>query len=102
MNVSICRAFCGGEWGNIGFGILRFITGMGGIGCFMICFVLAVEHVGYKFTMLVGIAIEIPFAIGEAVLGIEAVIVRNWRGLQILAYLPLLGDYSKTLCLTIF
>ena len=58
----------------------------------MICFVLAVEHVGYKFTMLVGIAIEIPFAIGEAVLGIEAVIVRNWRGLQILAYLPLLGN----------
>merc|ERR1719336_1200927 len=56
-----------------------------------ICFVLAVEHVGYKFTMLVGIAIEIPFAIGEAVLGIEAVIVRNWRGLQILAYLPLLA-----------
>ena len=75
---------------------------MGGIGCFMICFVLAVEHVGYKFTMLVGIAIEIPFAIGEAVLGIEAVIVRNWRGLQILAYLPLLGDYSKKIYLTIF
>ena len=71
--------------------VLRFITGMGGIGCFMVCFVLAVEHVGFKFTMLVGIAIEIPFAIGEAILGIEAVIARDWRSLQILAYLPLLG-----------
>lgn len=86
----IFRAFCGGAWGSVGYGVLRFITGMGGIGCFMVCFVLAVEHVGFKFTMLVGIAIEIPFALGEALLGIEAVIVRNWRGLQILAYLPLL------------
>ena len=57
----------------------------------MVSFVLAVEHVGFKFTMLVGIAIEIPFAIGEAILGIEAVIARDWRSLQILAYLPLLG-----------
>ena len=71
--------------------LFRFITGMGGIGCFMVCFVLAVEHVGFKYTMLVGIAIEIPFAIGEAILGIEAVIARDWRSLQILAYLPLLG-----------
>ena len=71
--------------------LLRFITGMGGIGCYMVSFVLAVEHVGFKYTMLVGIAIEIPFAIGEAILGIEAVIARDWRSLQILAYLPLLG-----------
>ena len=75
----------------MGYGILRVITGMGGIGCFMVCFVLAVEHVGFKFTMLIGIAIEIPFALGEAILGIEAFIVRDWRSLQILAYLPMLG-----------
>ena len=76
------------------YALLRFITGMGGIGCFMVCFVLVVEHVGFKvadelglgdqlltmiyfqFTMLVGIAIEIPFAIGEAVLGVEAYLIR--------------------------
>ena len=80
---SCFRAFCGGDWGHHGYGLLRFITGMGGIGCFMVCFVLAVEHVGFKFTMLVGIAIEIPFALGEAVLGVEAVLVRNWRDLQV-------------------
>ena len=78
------RAFCGGRWGHQGFGLLRLLTGMGGMGCFMVSFVLAVEHVGYKFTMLVGIAIEIPFALGEAVLGVEAVLVRNWRDLQVL------------------
>ena len=57
----------------------------------MVSFVLAVEHVGFKFTMLVGIAIGISFTIGEAILGIEAAIVRDWRSLQILAHLPLLG-----------
>ena len=29
-----------------------------------------------QFTMLVGIAIEIPFAIGEAILGVEAYAIR--------------------------
>ena len=41
---------------------MRFLTGIGGIGCFMVTFVLAVEFVGAKYTMLIGIAIEIPFA----------------------------------------
>ena len=30
------------------YALLRFLTGMGGIGCFMVCFVLVVEHVGFK------------------------------------------------------
>ena len=30
------------------YAFLRFITGMGGIGCFMVSFVLAIEHVGRK------------------------------------------------------
>ena len=37
-----------------------------------------------------GIAIEIPFALGELVLGLEAYLVRDWRELQMLAYAPLL------------
>lgn len=83
--------FCVGPGAEHGFAFLRFLTGMGGIGCFMVCFVLAVEHVGYKFTMLIGIAIEIPFALGEALLGIEALVVRDWQILQSVAYLPLLA-----------
>jgi len=83
-------AFCTGASGIHGYGFLRFVTGMGGIGCFMVCFVLAVEHVGFKYTMLIGIAIEIPFAIGEIILGIEAYFIRDWTTLQIVAYLPLL------------
>ena len=41
--------------------------------------------------MFVGIAIEIPFALGEALIGVEAMIFRDWRVLQVVAYLPLIG-----------
>ncbi|XP_023325051.1 organic cation transporter protein [Eurytemora carolleeae] len=82
-------AFCSGASSYHGFGVLRFLTGMGGVGSFMVCFVIGVEHVGYKFTMLMGIAIEIPFALGEAVLGLEAYLIRDWKILQIVAYLPM-------------
>ena len=40
--------------------------------------------------MIIGIAIEIPFAIGEMILGLEAYFVRDWRTLQIIAYLPII------------
>ena len=46
--------------------------------------------VSSQYTMLIGIAIEIPFALGEALLGIEAYFIRDWTTLQIVAYLPLL------------
>ena len=44
--------------------------------------------------MLTGIAIEIPFAIGEALTGVEAFFIRDWKTLQIVAYLPLLCKYK--------
>ena len=36
--------------------------------------------------MLIGIAIEIPFALGEALLGLEAYFIRDWKMLLIVAY----------------
>jgi len=91
-------AFCYGSSGLHFYAFLRFITGMGGIGCFMVSFVLAVEHVGFKYTMLIGIAIEIPFAIGEMILGLEAYFVRDWKTLQIVAYLPLIALLGLYFC----
>ena len=93
----LIRAFCTGPLGLHLYALLRFITGVGAIGCFMVCFVLAVEHVGFKvlpnsienpsnhcqgenntctfqFTMLIGIAIEMPFALGEMLLGLEVIL----------------------------
>ena len=72
------------------FGFFRILTGMGGIGCFMVTFVQAVEFIGPKYTMLFGITIEIPFAIGELILGLQAYLIRDWFTLQLVAYVPLL------------
>ncbi|QQP40977.1 Uncharacterized protein FKW44_015212, partial [Caligus rogercresseyi] len=73
------------------FSFLRFLTGMGGIGCFMVCFVLVVEYVSLEYTLLIGVSIEIPFAIGELILGLEAYFVRDWVSLQLVAYTPLIA-----------
>ena len=42
-----------------GYGFFRWLTGIGGMGSFMITFVIAVEYVGFKYTMLLGILIEV-------------------------------------------
>ena len=73
-----------------GFGFFRFLTGIGGIACFMVTFVIVVETVGVKYTMLAGIFIEIPFALGELLLGLEAYFIRDWFTLQLVAYTPLI------------
>ena len=61
-----------------------------------------------QFTMLIGILIEMPFAVGEMLLGLEvrrgmmvvnvmsqAYLLRDWRTLQMVAYLPLLGELES-------
>ena len=45
----------------------------------------------HRYTTFIGIAIEIPFALGEMLLGLEAYYIRDWRTLQMVAYLPLLA-----------
>ena len=72
------------------------LAGIGGMALFMVTFVICVEYVGVKYTMLTGIVIEIPFALGELLLGLEAYLVRDWVTLQLVAHLPifaLLGLY---------
>ena len=46
--------------------IIRFLTGLGAMACFMTSFVLMVEHVSHRFSMLVGI--------GESMLHCTAVL----------------------------
>ena len=62
--------------------------GMGGLGTFVVAFVIVIEYSGLKFTMFVGIVIAIPFALGEFLLGIEAIYIREWRTLQTVSSLP--------------
>ena len=73
-----------------GYGFFRFLTGIGGMSCFMVAFVICVEYVGAKYTMFTGIIIEVPFALGEMLLALEAYCIRDWYTLQLVAHCPLI------------
>ena len=51
-------------------------------------FVIVIEYSGLKFTMFVGIVLAIPFALGELILGLEAVYIKDWSTLQTVSTLP--------------
>ncbi|XP_069956927.1 organic cation transporter protein-like [Cherax quadricarinatus] len=68
--------------------IMRFFTGAGGIGLFQITFVQAIEFTGTKWRTFCGIFIEVPFAVGEAMAGVLAVFIRDWRWLQVAVSAP--------------
>ena len=70
------------------FFIYLLSIGMGGLGTYVVAFVMVIENTGLKFTMFVGIVLNIPFAIGELILGIEAIFIRDWRTLHIASSLP--------------
>ena len=72
------------------FGIMRFLSGVGAKGLFMIAFVLSVEFTGPKYSAYLGVAINIPFALGEMVVGLEAYYLRHWVHLQLAAYAPII------------
>ncbi|XP_069936748.1 organic cation transporter protein [Cherax quadricarinatus] len=76
--------------------LMRFLTGAGSIGLFQSSVVLAVEFVGTKWRTFTGIIIEIPFALGEAMTGVLAVFIRDWRWLIVAVTAPafLLVSYT--------
>ena len=67
---------------------IRVIAGMGHMGCFMVIFVIAVEYVWFKYTMLIAIVIVIPFGLGVIILEIETYYIRDWYTLQLVDYVP--------------
>jgi len=68
----------------------RFLAAMGSLGCFMVPFSLAVECVGQKWVTPVGVLYQIPFAIGEIILGLTVMGVRTWKMVHIVLGAPLL------------
>ena len=84
-------AFCTGPYGVYAIAFSRFICGTGAMATFMVSFVLNVEHVGFKYSYVAGLLIDVPFAFGEILLGVEAYFIRDWKTLQMVAYLPMLS-----------
>ena len=73
----------------IGYVITRFIVAIGAQGTFLMSFALSVELVGSKRKTLVGNMIQVPFAIGEAIVGLVAIGIREWNIFQIVISAPL-------------
>ena len=95
LMIGICLTSCTGVLGAFmptvtTFGLMRFLTGVGAKGLFMLAFVLCVEFTGPKYSAYLGIAINIPFALGEMLLGLEAYFIRDWMQLQLVAYAPII------------
>ncbi len=63
--------------------VTRFFTGLGAMGAFVSSFVLAVEIAGDATKTVVGIGIEIPFALGEALVSIVGIWVKDWKDFQV-------------------
>lgn len=71
------------------FSLLRIVTGMGGMGCFMVPYVMAAESSLPIYTVTMTIAASWGFVAGELVLAWEAFNFRDWYSLQLMAYAPM-------------
>ncbi|XP_069952101.1 organic cation transporter protein-like [Cherax quadricarinatus] len=68
--------------------LMKFFTGAGGCGLVLVSYVLSVEFIGVKWRTFCGINIQIPFALGEAMTGVLAIFIRDWRWLQLTVTAP--------------
>ena len=68
--------------------VARFVTSCGGVGIFITAFVIALEFVGPKYRTVCGVAIEVPFALGELYIVLLAYLIRDWQIYQLAIGLP--------------
>ncbi|XP_055898791.1 organic cation transporter protein-like [Biomphalaria glabrata] len=68
--------------------VLRFFTGIGDIGIYMCCFVLAIELVGPVWRAQVGVLITYFWCAGLFVLNGAAYAIRDWKILQLVLSCP--------------
>ena len=60
---------------------------------------MATEFVGTNYRVLVGILIEIPFALGELYLIMLAYFIRDWQDLQVSFYTY--QKYNNLICVSL-
>ena len=72
------------------FAALRFLTGIGGIGCFMIPYVYILENTAPRHVVGLTTAVGIGFPVGELILGFYAFFIRDWFTLHMVAHVPLI------------
>ena len=53
------------------------------MGCMLVSFILAVELAGKRTRTFVGINAETPFALGEAIVSLVGIQVKDWKDFQV-------------------
>ena len=61
----------------------------GSMGIFMVPFTLVIETIGQKWATPIGILFQTPFAIGEIILGLLVMGVRDWNNLHMATGIPM-------------
>ncbi|EFX70747.1 hypothetical protein DAPPUDRAFT_60927, partial [Daphnia pulex] len=76
------------DW--ITFCVMRFFSGIGACGHFLIIFVWGVEAVGKKYRVICGfVYYQLVFTVGTSLLGLLAYYVRDWQTLQLIISAPM-------------
>ncbi|XP_069960339.1 organic cation transporter protein-like [Cherax quadricarinatus] len=68
--------------------LMRLFTGAGGCGLVLVTYILTLEFIGAKWRTFCGILIQIPLSLGEAMTGVLAIFIRDWRWLQVAITAP--------------
>jgi OCT family organic cation transporter-like MFS transporter 4/5 len=74
----------------ITFTVFKFFNAFGNAGLYPLIFVIALEMVGKHKRTTAGIIINYFYAIGEALLGLLAWLIRDWQKLQLAISAPAL------------
>ncbi|XP_018008785.1 steroid transmembrane transporter SLC22A24-like [Hyalella azteca] len=69
--------------------LLRLLAGFGDAATYQIIFVLCAEYMPQQHRSVVGLLINVSFALGEAAVGVYAIFIRRWRMLQLTISLPM-------------
>lgn len=72
------------------FGFLRFLCGMGGMGLFMISYVMILENTTPKYIVALGTITAVGFTMGELLFVLAAYLIRDWVTLQLVLHVPML------------
>lgn len=63
---------------------------MGGMGCFMIPYIISAEITTPKYIVPLTLSASIGFIIGGLVMDLEAFFIRDWVPLTLVSYLPMM------------
>lgn len=70
------------------FGFLRFLTGMGGMGLYMVAYVYALEITTPEKKIMLSLCTAFGWTLGTLIYALESYLIRDWFTLQLVSFAP--------------